>query len=73
MSCTCLPSLTLKPHISIDSLSPDRYWGRIGKEVADETARVTILTLEDKQLQDKAFQLANVIVRTARALFFIAN
>jgi hypothetical protein len=44
-----------------------RYWGKIGKEVADETAKVTILTLEDKQLQAKAFELANVIV-SLRAL-----
>ncbi len=41
------------------------YWGRIGKEVADQTARVTTLTLEDEQLQAKAFELANVIVRIA--------
>jgi hypothetical protein len=40
------------------------YWGQIGKEVADQTAQITTLTLEDKQLQAKAFELANVIVRT---------
>jgi hypothetical protein len=39
------------------------YWGRIGKDIAGETARVTTLTLQDEQLQAKAFELANVIVR----------
>lgn len=48
------------------------YWGQIGKEVADQTARVTTLTLEDKQLQDKAFQLANVIVRTLSCIFALS-
>jgi len=40
------------------------YWGRIGKDIASETAKVTTLTLQDEQLQAKAFELANVIVRT---------
>jgi hypothetical protein len=39
------------------------YWGRIGKDIVGETARVTTLTLQDEQLQAKAFELANVIVR----------
>jgi hypothetical protein len=45
------------------------YWGQIGKEVADQTAQITTLTLEDKQLQAKAFELANVIVRTLSFIF----
>jgi len=43
------------------------YWGRIGKDIASETAKVTTLTLQDEQLQAKAFELANVIVRRAFA------
>jgi hypothetical protein len=45
------------------------YWGRIGKDIASETAKVTTLTLQDEQLQAKAFELANVIVR----IFFICT
>lgn len=45
------------------------YWGRIGKDIAGETARVTTLTLQDEQLQAKAFELANVIVRMHRPFF----
>jgi hypothetical protein len=45
------------------------YWGRIGKDIAGETARVTTLTLQDEQLQAKAFELANVIVGMPRLVF----
>jgi hypothetical protein len=49
------------------------YWGRIGQDIAGETARVTTLTLEDEQLQAKAFELANVIVRIRHQIFSLSS